>query len=194
MPGRSLRDLRWVTGDLLVAGGAGGRSQAGGCVRSEKTRETSRYEYPADAPSGAGNIKLMHAGWAGKYVGQALLQYNANLILTTAIGSMQPAGLFFDDALAAFQGALVPRTRSSPTVPQPRVPPSMPGTPDPNPEHRTPLPNSAVPDRNATLECGCQRPGGVPPPPPRRPPWLRGTCVDAAPPGRPDLTEANLCS
>eukprot|EP00892_Ulva_mutabilis_P007896 jgi/Ulvmu1/5479/UM023_0015.1 len=69
----------------------------------EKTRETSRYEYPADAPSGAGLIKLLHAGWAGKYVGQALLQYNANLILTQAVGSMQPAGLFFDDALSGFQ-------------------------------------------------------------------------------------------
>lgn len=76
---------------------------------SEKSRETSRYEYPYDAPTGAGTIKLMHSGWAGKYVGQALLQYNpATLLLNQAFGSMVPTGVFFDDALMAFSSGPPP--------------------------------------------------------------------------------------
>ena len=63
-------------------------------VCSEKTRETSRYEYPADGPSGASAVKLMHSGWAGKYAGQAQLQYNPMYLLSAAAGRMVPMGLF----------------------------------------------------------------------------------------------------
>lgn len=72
---------------------------------SEKTRETSRYEYPADTPAGATTIKLLHSGWGGKYVGQAQLLYNAIGLLDKAFGSMVPAGIFYDDALAQFNSA-----------------------------------------------------------------------------------------
>lgn len=84
-------------------------SQIGRLCCSEKTRETSRYEYPADAPSGAGTIKLLHSGWAGKYVGQAQLQYNAIGLLNEAAGQMVPTGIFFDDALSPFNSALLDR-------------------------------------------------------------------------------------
>jgi hypothetical protein len=57
--------------------------------------EKSREEYPLAAKSGAGDIYLMHAGWAGKYAGQAKMLYGAGGVLAGGNGIMVPMGQFF---------------------------------------------------------------------------------------------------
>lgn len=78
----------------------------GMCVCSKSGQEKSRYTYPLPATSGAGEIFLLHAGWAGKYAGQATMSYGAGGLLAGANGVMVPMGRFFDPAGSASTSAL----------------------------------------------------------------------------------------
>lgn len=79
--------------------------QLPGVPCSPKGTEQSRYTYPLPVASTTGNLVLLHAGWAGKYVGSAAISYNSQLVFAGATGAVTPMGLFYDSAGTALSGA-----------------------------------------------------------------------------------------
>lgn len=74
-------------------------SNQGDCVRdvcSKSGSEKSRYPYPLPSTSAGGQIYLLHAGWAGKYAGQATISYTGAGAIAGANGVMVPLGNFFN--------------------------------------------------------------------------------------------------
>jgi hypothetical protein len=48
---------------------------------------------------------LLHAGWAGHFVGQTTVSYNTQLMFSGASGTMTPMGLHYDAAGTALSSA-----------------------------------------------------------------------------------------